>query len=60
MSGGPITRFRVGADHTHGMWFVRDTLTGRCRGAYGTATEAMYVARRANRVGVLAGRRTGA
>ena len=44
-----ITRFRVGADHAARMYFVRDTLTGRCRGGFRTPTEAFHVARRANR-----------
>lgn len=56
MSASPITRFRVGADHTARMWFVRDTLTGRCRSGYRSPTEAFAVARRANRALTIAQR----
>jgi hypothetical protein len=42
-------RFRVGVDTEHRLFFVRDTVTGRCRGTYGTASEAFAVAQRGNR-----------
>lgn len=47
MSPHPIRRFLVGRDDDR--WFVRDTVTGRCQGGYRTSTEALHVARRANR-----------
>jgi hypothetical protein len=49
MSPHPIVRFRVGSDSSARLFFVRDTVTGRCRGGYRSATEAFHVARRANR-----------
>lgn len=42
-------RFRVGVDATHRLFFVRDTVTGRCHGMYATGSEAFVVARRRNR-----------
>ena len=42
-------RFRVGVDTTHRLFFVRDTVTGRCLGTYGTASEAFIVAHRGNK-----------
>lgn len=49
MSAATITRFRVGADPTARSYFVRDTVTGRCRGGFRSPTEAFQVARRINR-----------
>lgn len=49
MSPHPIVRFRVGNDESARRFFVRDTVTGRCRGGYRSASEAFHVARRANR-----------
>lgn len=51
-----IQRFRIGADHAAGFWFVRDTLTGRCRSGFRSPTEAFAVARRANRALTIAQR----
>lgn len=42
-------RFRVGVDVAHRLFFVRDTVTGRCQGQYDTASEAFIVAHRGNR-----------
>lgn len=56
MSASPIQRFRVGADRTHGYWFVRDTLTGRCKSGFRSPTEAFAIARRANRALTIASR----
>lgn len=42
-------RFRVGVDVTHRLFFVRDTVTGRCQGMYRNAEEAFVVARRRNK-----------
>jgi len=42
-------RFRVGADPAHRLYFVRDTVTGRCKGFYASPTQAFAVARKHNR-----------
>lgn len=45
----PVVRFRVGCDRAQRLFFVRDIVTGVCSGVYVSATEALHVARRANR-----------
>lgn len=42
-------RFRVGVDHAHRVYFVRDVVTGRCRGYYETPAQALQVCKRFNR-----------
>lgn len=44
-----MSRFRVGVDQAHRIYFVRDAVTGRCQGYYASPAQALAVARRINK-----------